>query len=344
MFISKGYKGNYYLYYKQANGKLSKVSCKTKLKKEANEFLRNFNITAQPKVVRNELLDLENFAKEINRYTKENFRTSTQSIYKNAMSNFISNIGNKPILLITSNDIERFKSERIKQVNKTTANIDLRTLKASFNLAVQWKLINENPCKEIKQFKIEEKEILSFTDEEIKLLINSIKNVRIKRIIKFALHTGCRISEIVNLEWKDLDYKEKVLVIRNKEGFYTKSGKNRKIPLTNNILEIITELKEVKDKVVRIENDYLFVKENGNNYDRTNLSMEFKSCIRKIGLSEKYNFHCLRHTFLTKLIKAGININYVKELAGHSSINTTMNYIHIVSEDLREAINKIHTY
>jgi len=315
-----------------------------KLKKEVNEFLRNFNITAHPKVVRNELLDLENFLKEINRYTKENFRTSTQNIYKNAMSNFISIIENKPILLITSNDIERFKSERIKQVNKTTANIDLRTIKASFNLAVQWKLIKENPCKEIKQFKIEEKEILSFTDEEIKLLISSINNSRIKRIIKFALHTGCRISEIVNLEWRDLDYKERVLIIRNKEGFYTKSGKNRKIPLTNNILEIITELKEIKDKIVRIENDYLFIKENGNNYNRTNLSMEFKSYIRKIGLSEKYNFHCLRHTFVTRLIKAGININYVKELAGHSSINTTMNYIHIVSEDLREAINKIHSY
>ncbi len=341
MFLSKGYKGNYYIYFKQPNGKLSKVTCKTKLKKEANEFLRNFNSTNSQKVINKDVLYLESFIKEVTKYVSENFRSSTQSIYKNSLKTFNSLIGNKPILLITTNDIERFKSERIKQVNKTTANIDLRTLKASFNLALKWKFINENPCKDIKQFRIDEKELLCFSEQEIKLLINSIEDLRVMRIVKFALYTGCRISEIVNLEWRDIDYKERVIMIRNKEGFNTKSGKSRKIPLTNNLLEIISELQNEKSKIVNLNFDYLFTQCTGIKYNRTKLSMKFKSYVLESGLSNKFHFHCLRHTFITNLIKAGVNINYVKELAGHSDINTTMNYIHIVSEDLRDAMSSV---
>lgn len=341
MFISKGYKGNYYLYFKQANGKLSKVSCKTKLKKEANEFLRNFTTNNSTKTVKNEVVYLDNFIKEVTRYITDNYRLSTQGIYKYALKTLIEIIGNKPILLITSNDIEKYRSERTKVVNRTTANIYFNTIKASFNLAVKWKLIYENPCKDLKQYKIDEKEILCFPDEEIALLINSIDDIKLQRIVKFALYSGCRISEIINLEWKDLDFNERVIFIRNKEGFATKSGKIRKIPFANKTLEIISEMQNEKSKVVNINYDYLFTNKNGVKYDRSRLTRHFKFYIRKIGLSEKYHFHCLRHTFITNLIKAGVNINFVKELAGHSDINTTMNYIHIVTEDLREAVNKI---
>ena len=69
----------------------------------------------------------------------------------------------------------------------------------------------------------------------------------------------------------------------------------------------------------------------------------FKKYVRKAELPEKFHFHCLRHTFITELIKNGININYVKELAGHSDIKTTMNYIHIITDDLRKAVNSIYS-
>jgi site-specific recombinase XerD len=69
--------------------------------------------------------------------------------------------------------------------------------------------------------------------------------------------------------------------------------------------------------------------------------MQFKKYLRILGIHEKYHFHCLRHTFITNLIKKGVNINFVKEIAGHTDIETTMNYIHIVTEDLRKAVNLI---
>ncbi len=65
------------------------------------------------------------------------------------------------------------------------------------------------------------------------------------------------------------------------------------------------------------------------------VSKEFKKILRSINFPEKFHFHCLKHAFITNLIKVGVNINYVKEIAGHSDIHTTMNYIHILTEDLR---------
>jgi len=66
--------------------------------------------------------------------------------------------------------------------------------------------------------------------------------------------------------------------------------------------------------------------------------------LRKLNFPEKFHYHSLRHSFITNLIKSGVNINYVKEIAGHSEIKTSLGYIHIVTEDLREAVNKIKFY
>ncbi|HEY5536423.1 MAG TPA: tyrosine-type recombinase/integrase [Ignavibacteria bacterium] len=70
-------------------------------------------------------------------------------------------------------------------------------------------------------------------------------------------------------------------------------------------------------------------------------NLNIKDILRKLNFDNKFHFHCIRHTFISSLIKSGVNINYVREIAGHSEIRTTMNYIHLSTEDLREAMNKI---
>ncbi|MBK8552808.1 MAG: tyrosine-type recombinase/integrase [Ignavibacteria bacterium] len=86
---------------------------------------------------------------------------------------------------------------------------------------------------------------------------------------------------------------------------------------------------------------YLFSRK-GFKFNKDTISKKFKEVLRAVNFPEKFHFHCLRHTFITSLIKSGVNINYVKEIAGHSEIQTTMNYIHIITNDLREAVNKIN--
>ena len=86
---------------------------------------------------------------------------------------------------------------------------------------------------------------------------------------------------------------------------------------------------------------YLFVNSNNCRYDKNFITKKFKCYLRLAGLPEKFHFHCLRHTAITNLIKAGVNINYVRQIAGHSDLKTTENYIHIGIEDLKNAVKML---
>lgn len=345
MFVSKRKNGYYYLFISdETTGKRKNVSCKTKKKPEAMKFLSNFLTTSKNPLQKNTVIYLSDLQKEVLKYVNDNLRTGTCLIYKSTFKNLLRIINDKPIKLITSNDIEKFKSIRISEVAQTTVNIDLNTIKAIFNIAIRFNWIEKNPCKDIKKFSIPQKERLSFNDLEINLILNNC-NSQIKNIVSFALYTGMRLNEICNVQFKDINFQERIVSIFNKDNFNTKSGKHRQIPISDNLLLLLNELLKQKpnENVLSFYNpeSYLFSR-NGFKLSINFVSKAFKKILRKCNVSERYHFHCLRHTFITNLIKSGVNINYVKEIAGHSEIQTTMNYIHIVTNDLREAVNKIN--
>jgi len=348
MFLSKRQNGFYYLFLLDENtGKRKMISCKTKYKPEAMKFLSNFKNTSKTlhKQKSNVVYYIEDLRKEVIKYTSDNLQKSTMQIYRRVLNDMLRIIKNKPVMLITNRDLENYKSVRLTEVKKTTVNIDLKTLKAIFNIALRWNWINENPMKYVKQIITEQKERLSFNDFELKVLLNNIKDTNLKNIVLLGLYTGCRLNEIINIQWKDINLNEKVLMIRNKENFKTKTGKIRQIPISDNLYILLSDMLNVSgsENIITLcdPESYLFSR-NGFKYRKDTISMKFKEVLRTVNFPEKFHFHCLRHTFITTLIKSGVNINYVKEIAGHSEIQTTMNYIHIVTNDLREAVNMIN--
>jgi len=349
MFLSKRQNGFYYLFIKDENtGKRKMISCKTKYKPEAIKFLSNFKNNSQKVLIQNSnvVYYIQDLQKEVLKYVSDNLRPKTFSLYKNAFCDLLRIIGDIPIRFITFSDIEKFKSIRLKEVSQTTVNIRLATIKAIFNLAVKFNFINSNPCNSIKKVSIPQKDRLCFNEFELKLILNNCNNPVMKNLIKFALLTGCRSNEICNVQWKDIDFNELILNIKNKDNFKTKSGKQRQIPISDELLKLLNEMLEQKpnENILSLFNpeNYIFSIRYGTRLRIDYVSKSFKKILRKCNLSEKYHFHCLRHTFITNLIKSGVNINYVKEIAGHSEIQTTMNYIHIVTNDLREAMNRIN--
>lgn len=344
MFIAKGYKGIYYLYYKdESTGNKRKISTKTKQKSKANEFLQTFKAKDRTlisqKASPTNLSDLKN---EIINYVSYNLNKSTVKLYERCFNILFKTITNKPIRYITLHDIEKFKESRLNEVSVSTVNIDLRTCKAIFNLAVKWKWLDNNPVNGVKLLKVPQKDILCFTEDELNLIFDTVTNTTVSNVVKFALYTGCRLNEILNIQFKDINLAEKTIAIRNKADFKTKSGKVRFIPISNKLLEVIQKMLKQDENILKLYNpeQYLFNKNNFK-YNKDYISKSFKKSLRKVGIPERFHFHCLRHTFITKLIKNGVNINYVKELAGHSNISTTMHYIHIATEDLRNAVNQI---
>ena len=342
MFLSKGFKGIYYLFYQdQISGKRKKVSTRTRKKPEAYKFLNSFQRDLPPKS--NPVISLEQLRDEVLKYTQTNLSVSTHKLYVSAFRNLIEFLGNKPIKLVTAKELDNYKNQRSEKIEKATVNIELTCIKAIFNLALKWDFINFSPAKDVKKFRIEQREILSFSANELKLLLANIPEGNIKNIVLFDLNTGCRLNEILNIQIRDIDLNQNILTIRNKSDFRTKTGKIRQIPISNALQSLLRGLLGHDNNVIELNNPerYLFTNERGLKLDKFYVSKKFKYCLRRVGLPEKYHFHCLRHTFITNLVKAGANINYVKQIVGHSNIKTTENYVHIEIEDLRSAVNKI---
>jgi integrase/recombinase XerD len=342
MFLSKGYKGYYYLYYiDELTGKRKKISTKTKLKAEANQFLKLFNPDKKEQK-KQPLIYLGQFQAEVMKYVINNLTKSSIHIYCSVFKNMVKVLGDKPIKHITFNDIELYKSERVKDVSKTSVNIELRTMKAAFNYALKSHYIADNPLRQVKPYSIPQKERLSFNKEEIDLVLSTITNKNIRNIVIFGLLTGCRLGEILNVQWKDINLIERILVIRNKPTFKTKSGKIREIPISDTLLKHLSNNSQQLNIIKLYEaEDYLFNK-NGARYNKDYITRSFKRYLRIAGMDERYHFHCLRHTFLTQLATQGVSLYHLKEIAGHSDVKTTEVYLHTTTDDLRQAVNKMN--
>ena len=347
MFLSKQSNGYYYIFFNnEITGKKNKVSCKTKNKSMAIKFVSEFK--AYQKQLRTsritQVQNINDLKTEILKYVSVNLQNSTCKIYNRVLNDMGRIIGDKSISLINSRDIEHYKTVRSAEVSASTVNIDINTMKAIFNIAIRLGWTAYNPVKGINKLSIPAKENLSFTDEQLKLIIDNADE-KMKDIILTGLLTGCRLEEIINLQWQDINFNEGILKIRNKDNFKTKTGKIRDIPITEDLNKLfITMLnKKRNNNVIDIFNpeSYIFTNPKGCIYNKSIISKKFKKLLRRLNIDERYHFHCLRHTYITKLIKSGININYVKEIAGHSVIQTTMNYIHISTDDLKRAVYKI---
>jgi integrase len=212
---------------------------------------------------------------------------------------------------------------------KYSAAMKLRHLKAVFNRAIDWGYIEKNPFKGIK-LSIPENNPVFINKKELELITSKETNRILVLLYRFAFYSGMRLSEITNLEWEsDVNTKAKLIYVKNKETFTTKSKRERVIPISKSLKKI---LKTVKSK------EGIVFSNNGKVFAPDYVSKSFKKAVKVAGLNDKIHFHTLRHSFASNLVQSGINLFLVKKLLGHQSIKTTEAYSHLRREDLVKAI------
>ena len=165
-------------------------------------------------------------------------------------------------------------------------------------------------------------------------LLNVIANKDLTDLIEFAVNTGLRQMEILTLEWNQIDFSNRILILDNRNHL-TKSKKIRTIPLNTKALQIITERE--REKTTNLIFTY-----KGLSIKQYFISKSFKTYVKKSNLNPKLNFHSLRHTFASWLVQKGVSIYEVSKLLGHSDIKVTEIYSHLRAEDLRESVNKLN--
>lgn len=237
--------------------------------------------------------------------------------------------GAKFVKDIKPSDIEAYFTKRLKEnVKNSTINREFDSLRKLFQLAVNDRIITENPCSKVKKLRVDNIQIRYLTKQEEKDLFKQIGNHWIKPIIIMALKTGMRKGEMLSLKWVSVNFSKGYIDV-----LQSKTGKARKIPLAPKLAKELLKVKKI--------GEYVFT-----NPD-TKLPYEdvrqFEDFIKDSGIV-KFRFHDLRHTFATRCIEKKTDIVVLATLLGHRNIQTTMRYAHPVPEMMLKAILQIDKY
>lgn len=314
------------------NGKRVQKSLRAKSRSDALKALTQFqDLIDQP----SDSVRLSHFQAEFIKHAQSNFSTGTVEIYQAAFKRLLALVGDVPLSEISPLHCDRYKTERLGTVSPVTVNIELRTLKASFNTAIRWNLLKLNPFSGQPLCAIPDKAPTYLGRDEFNKLISVIKEPWLREAVVFATLTGLRRGEITNLTWNDVDLERRVIVVQSSNTFRTKNGRRRVVPL-NQTVEFI-----LKSRQAQGIGDYVFSL-NGRKINDGWISHKFKFYVYLCRFKDdSLHFHSLRHTFASWLVQEGVSLYAIKELLGHTDIKTTQVYSHLQVSELHETVNKL---
>ena len=159
---------------------------------------------------------------------------------------------------------------------------------------------------------------------------------RNKTIIDFMYSTGCRVSELINVEESDIDIEEAFVRLEGK------GSKQRIVPLGSKVLINLESYLPLRNKDRKSKNNKLFISKSYKNLDRTAVFRIIKSTGVKAGIHKELYPHILRHSAATHMLEGGCDLRTVQEFLGHSSVSTTQIYTKVTKAFLEEAFMESH--
>ncbi len=335
MFLSKRKNGIWYVFYENQFGKKTCISTKSRIKSDALKFLSNFSKEIEKRISSKVIsISLRAFTFEYLKHSEVIHSVNTTKSIKitaNALHNYF---GDSPLSQLTKQKINEYMAYRIKQTSIYVGKREKAYLSGMFNYAISKNYLNENPAKGIHKFKVPEKQPLFFSESEFEILLRIVEHQDLKDLFRFAVNTGLRQMELLTLEWIQINFREKYLILSNSTNI-TKSKKIRTIPLNLTALQILTQ----RDRDKTGELIFTLI---GQRITQSYISHKFKKYVKKSGLNPQLNFHSLRHTFASWLVQKVVSIFEVSKLLGPSDIRVTQIYSHLRAEDLRNSVNRLN--
>lgn len=270
----------------------------------------------------------------------------TIKAYKIDLKQFCSYMQGKDCF--SKNELNKYINSLHQCYKPKTAKRKIACIKAFYRYMEIEDIIEINPFHKItlkykepitlpKTIPIENiKSILKFAYLEIS---NAQSNYQYKSalrnaiIIELLFSTGMRVSEISNLKRKSLDLNSNTIYI------YGKGSKERIMCIAN---DKVSRLLRDYIKICDCKNDYIFINKLGNRYSEQSIRNMVNDCAKSAGVNSHITPHMFRHTFATALMDENVNIRYIQQLLGHSSITTTQIYTHISTNKIRHILEENH--
>lgn len=225
-----------------------------------------------------------------------------------------------------------------------SVNRKISALKAFYRHALRTGRVTINPMLQIHAPKFQQPLPAYVEQKEMERLFtadlfeDSFEGIRDRTILELFYSTGIRLSELLNLRKKDIDFHQasiKVLGKRNKE---------RIIPIGPKMIELLTSYIEYYSEklLTNTENNYIFVAADGTPLYPKAVYRIVRKYLDMVTTLDKRSPHVLRHTFATHMLNNGADLNAIKEILGHSSLAATQVYTHNSMEQLKSIYKQAH--
>ncbi len=187
--------------------------------------------------------------------------------------------------------------------------------------------IKNNPCKEVRSLKVDNKRVRYLSDEEKPRLLQAARNIGGKFYLKvlMALTTGMRKGELDKLRWNDIDFDRGLAMLHE-----TKNGSIRYTPIPEVTMEEVKKYREVGDTLIfqsTVDPDKAF-----------DFRKQWLACLKSVQI-ENFRWHDMRHDTASTLARDGKTLKEIAEILGHKSLASTDRYTHLCTEHKSQLLN-----
>lgn len=229
-----------------------------------------------------------------------------------------------------------------KGYTSTSINRKLSSLRSFYKFLLRRGEVTVNPLQKVVGPKNKRPLPAFLKESEMDKLLDEVdfgegfKGCRDHMIIEMFYATGMRLSELIGLDDKDVDFSSSLIKVTGKR------NKQRLIPFDEELKITMTEYVNVRNESVLNRTDAFFVRETGERLTRSIVENLVKRNLSKVVTLKKRSPHVLRHTFATTMLNHDAELGAIKELLGHESLATTEVYTHTTFEELKKVYNLAH--
>lgn len=277
-------------------------------------------------------------------WLEEGLSDNTLSAYRSDLHRVADWLGKKPLVAMDNAQLADFLGSRFHAgvSTRTTARL-LSTLRRFYGYCLRENLIQVDPTGLIASPRIGKPLPISLSEHDVELLLSAPETSntlghRDKTMLEMLYATGLRVSELVNLKFSEISFRQGVVRITGK------GDKERLVPVGEEaLIWLESYLAEARPIILgERQSDFLFVTKRGSNMTRQAFWHIIKRYAKKAGINQDMSPHTLRHAFATHLLNHGADLRVVQLLLGHADLSTTQIYTHIAKERLQQLHTKYH--
>jgi integrase/recombinase XerC len=241
-------------------------------------------------------------------------------------------------------DVRAFMTDLLRRNRKSSVGRKLSSVKGFFRYLLRRGVLCADPTAGIGTPRKEQQLPVHLSvDDMVRLLESPPRDkpagLRDRAMLEMVYSAGLRVSELVGLDWSDIDRELQLLRVRGK------GRKERVVPFGDRALAALDEYKgHIPELCPRrlCDTKAVFLNRRGQRLTTRSVARLVDHYILAAGISTKASPHALRHSFATHLLNAGADLRAIQELLGHSSLSTTQRYTHVNMDQLMKVYDKAH--